>query len=158
MPVGVSAYVPLANVTLVSSAASITFSGITQIHRDLIIISNQLCTVDAVDGNLQFNGDTGNVSRVFMFGNGSSTQSTYITDRQSFVPKVSAGVLEINIFDYSATDKHKTTLIKSNQAQHITYTQASRWASTAAITSILISPASGSWAAGATFALYGVSA
>ena len=158
MPAGISAYIALANVTLGSNASSVTFSSINQGYRDLVIVSNQLCTVDATDGNLQFNGDTGNVSRIFMFGNGSSTQSTYATDRQSFVPRTVVGVLEINIFDYSTTDKHKTTLIKSNQGQSITYTQASRWANTSAITSILLSPSSGSWAAGATFALYGVSA
>jgi hypothetical protein len=58
--------------------------------------------------------------------------------------------------DYSATDKHKTVLVRSNAASTGVEAIAQRWASTAAITSILVFPSTGSWAAGGTFSLYGI--
>jgi hypothetical protein len=158
MPVGVSAYVALANITLSSSASSVTFSSIPSTYRDLVIISNLLNTVNTVDGFFAFNGDTNgsNYSRVYMYSDGISNISGS-AGGQSIVPRTAPGVLQINIMDYSATDKQKTSLVHSHQAANITYTQASRWLNTAAITSIRISPADGSFASGATFALYGIS-
>jgi hypothetical protein len=40
MPAGVSAYTALANVTLGSSAANVTFSSISGSYRDLVLIVN----------------------------------------------------------------------------------------------------------------------
>ena len=150
-------YTPLANLTLGTSASSVTFSNIPATYRDLVIVSNLLNTVDTTDGTIRFNGDSANVSRVFMYGIGSgSGVSGSNTSAQSFVPRIAVGSLVVQIMDYSATDKHKTTLLTSNQAGYITYTQASRWASTAAINSVRLAPADGSFAAGFTAALYGI--
>lgn len=149
-------YMPIANITLTSTAASVTFSSITQQYRDLVLVSNQMSASDNVDGNLEFNGDTANYTRVFIYATGGAVASSYGTDRQAFVPRVDPGTFIAHIMDYSATDKHKTTLITSNQASYLTYNQASRWANTAAVTSLRILPAVGSWNVGASFALYGL--
>lgn len=151
-------YIPISSITLTGTAASVTFSSIPQTFKDLIIVSNQMSVSDAVDGNMQFNGDTTNYTRVFVYGNGSAIGFGANSTAQAFVPRVSPGVLEVQIMDYSSTDKNKVSLLKSNQGTYITYLQASKWANNSAVTSILLSPASSSWAAGATFSLYGIHA
>jgi hypothetical protein len=61
------------------------------------------------------------------------------------------------IMDYSATDKHKTTLVRSNNAADATEAMTGRYASTTAVTSIEIGlDGSLSFASGSTFSLYGV--
>jgi len=64
--------------------------------------------------------------------------------------------------DYSATDKHKTVLVKRGVSDATGYSvgmEAGRWASTSAITSINIFDQSGdTFDAGSSFALYGVAA
>jgi hypothetical protein len=58
MPAGVSAYTALANVTLGSSAASVTFSSISQSYRDLVLVIT--ATTSAVDNAfIRFNSDSG---------------------------------------------------------------------------------------------------
>jgi len=58
MPAGVSAYVPLANLTLGSSAASVTFSSISQAYKDLVLVIE--ATTSALDvAIIRFNSDQG---------------------------------------------------------------------------------------------------
>lgn len=146
----------IASSILTSQAASVTFSSLPTTFRDLIIVTNALVPSNQVDANIQFNGDTSNYTRVFMYQVSNTKLAGTGTDRQSFAPRTSPGTNIIQIFDYRQTDRHKSTLVRSDETNYITYTQASRWASTAAITSILLSPASGNWNTGATFHLYGV--
>jgi hypothetical protein len=58
--------------------------------------------------------------------------------------------------DYSATDKHKTVLVRSNIPADTVAAHAVRWANTAAITTVGVAAISGTWSAGTTFALYGI--
>ena len=150
-------YTALANITLGSSASSVTFSSIPATYRDLVLVGS-----GAANANAQFrvfyNGDTttGNYTRVYMFGNGSTTFSN--TDLPefglAFDSSISAQVLQI--MDYSATDKHKTSLARDSRATFGVGAIARRWANTAAITSIAISSATNTLNAGTTFALYGI--
>lgn len=158
-------YTPLANVTLGSSAASVTFSSISGSYRDLVFVFNgSKTTSGAISVGLQFNSDTGsNYSNVFMYGDGSSVQTGASTSTMIFTGRV-AGVNNIgdgvtSIMDYSATDKHKSVISRGNAVtDNITIAYAGRWANTAAITSIkaIIENGSGSFAVGSTFALYGI--
>ena len=59
-----------------------------------------------------------------------------------------------SFMDYSATDKHKTVLIRANHPGE-TVACAGRWANTAAITSITINTAS-TFVIGSVFSLYGI--
>lgn len=166
MPVGVSAYVALANVTLGSSAATVTMSSINQGYKDLVLVINAAPTAQT-QFRLQFNGDTGNnYFSVNMMGNGSSASSGSGTSDGFTMPYAQSLVADnffmsvINVMDYSATDKHKTSLIRNNKTDTVngfgtTDATAYRWSNTAAITSLLIKTGSGSIAAGSTFALYG---
>jgi hypothetical protein len=166
MPAGVAAYTALANVTLGSSAASVTFSSISQSYRDLVLVINASSTMSETQYYMKVNGNSSNYYSVWMAGNGSTTNSSsrgpsteyepfyysYITSSQIY-----NGIM--NFMDYSATDKHKTALIRGNNASFYgTDALVFRWANTAAITSIALTPYGGSWATGSTFALYGVSA
>jgi hypothetical protein len=60
--------------------------------------------------------------------------------------------------DYSATDKHKTVISRFGSAARETQATASRWANTAALTSINFFQESGgvTFSTGSTFSLYGV--
>jgi hypothetical protein len=166
MPAGVSAYTALANVTLGSSAATVTFSSITQVHRDLVLVVSDLKGSTLIDIRMRFNSDTGsNYSYVFAYGDGSSAGSgAFNPDNQmslNFTTYASTTVVHnsrVNIMDYSATDKHKTVVGRADGASTATEMYAQRWASTSAITSLSVYASSGTFSSGSTFALYGVSA
>jgi hypothetical protein len=61
-----------------------------------------------------------------------------------------------NIMDYSATDKHKSTLSRSGQGNGWVFASSGRWANTAAITSLQIIEPSQTITSGTTLSLYGV--
>lgn len=156
-------YTPLANITLGSSAASVIFSSINQGFRDLVLVINAWQTTPT-GSNITLNGDSaGNYSNVRMSGTGSATSSasqtgwfglkTYWTT----APSPGSNVI-INFLDYSATDKHKTILTRSNDTVYGVEAWANRWASTAGVTSITIPAGGDTWAAGSTFSLYGIAA
>jgi hypothetical protein len=162
MPAGVSAYKALANVTLGSSAASVTFSSISQLYRDLVLVINPVQTSPNTSA-LWFNADEGtNYSNLRMSGNGSSatsgtTNAFGIKLYSQSAPQ--AGTLNIcQIMDYSATDKHKTVLTRTSDSVYGVEAFVGRWANTAAITSIKIYYPGATWDAGTSMALYGVSA
>ena len=160
MPAGVSAYVPLANVTLSSSAASVTFSSISQAYRDLVLVFNG-ATASTSGVSIRFNSDSGsNYSYVQMLGNGStaSTSAGTTTEARMVNSNGTDCVGTANIFDYSTTDKHKSVLSRGDTAAASTRAHAVRWANTNAITSLTVFGEVANINAGSTFALYGVSA
>lgn len=166
MPVGVSAFTPLANITLGSSVTSVTFSSISGSYRDLVLIS-QISSGSDGDFWIQFNGDTGtNYSTVYAGGNGSSTYSSTLTSAGGYNSLVAytsgsnGANIKVDIMDYSATDKHKTALMRGDKASTATEMLAGRWANTSAINSIKILQYNTSrfFTAGSSFSLYGVSA
>jgi hypothetical protein len=162
-------YTPLANVTLGSATSSVTFSSIPATYRDLILVYQYARASGETSLNVRFNGDTGsNYSFVNMIGSSfsgaTSTSNTFtgITPEQGNQGNPGdtlRGVWHYQLMDYSATDKHKTVLqrhntLKADGAQWTT-AQASRWANTAAITSISFTT-SVNMSAGSNFSLYGV--
>jgi len=66
------------------------------------------------------------------------------------------GVFILQFFDYSATNKHKSVLSRSDTATYGTGATANRWGSTAAISSILLYPNMNLFESGSTFHLYGI--
>jgi hypothetical protein len=164
MPAGVSAITALANITLGSAAASVTFSSIVGTYRDLLLVS-QVGNVNNNDILLTFNSDSGsNYHMVRAWGDGSGfTQSdadnSYASIRVSkaYPYNDNASVYTLNIFDYAQTDKHKSGLMRIGGTRGVQM-QAYRWASTSAITSLAITGSGGNLTSGSTFALYGVSA
>jgi hypothetical protein len=158
-------YTPLANITLGSSAASVTFSSISQAYRDLVLVFNGSTTGTNVGLGLYFNTQIGaDYPQVWMQGNGSTATSSSVTDyaiditQAASISSTEQSAIIFNVFDYSATDKHKTSLVRSNNAGKATVAIAGRWAYTTAITSMTIYANGHPVSAGSTFALFGVAA
>ena len=151
-------YTALATKTLTGTASSVTFSSIPATYRDLVLVCDYTGSTTAFV-ILRYNGDTGaNYSRVTMIGNSGGAQSltaTNITVGAMYSANRNTTVFQV--LDYSATDKHKSSVQRdSNAGQSEVVASAARWANTAAINSISLTPASGTLSSGSTFSLYGI--
>jgi hypothetical protein len=156
-------YTPLGNITLGTTASSITFSSIPATYRDLVI-SFQGNGSTTLQGRIRLNGDTGgNYTSHRMSGDGSSaTVGQTVGDTSAFGSNIatasttSALQMNINIMDYSSTNKFKTFLVRATNAATATEALVSQFASTSAITSVTILTSTGNWAIGTTASLYGI--
>jgi len=153
-------YTPLATTTLVSTSTSITFSSIPATYRDLRLIISVPPSGAAPRMLLRINGDSGtNYSGVRMYGTGSSTASNTTSGNEVYVLDASntgGAIVKADIMDYSATDKHKTLLIRMDDSAAIVFGIAARWANTAAITSLGVSASVNSYPVGTVISLYGI--
>jgi hypothetical protein len=151
-------YRPLATVTLGSSTSAITFSNIPATYRDLILILDGTASV-GINGSVYFNSDTtaSNYSYTRMNGNGSTTSSNSGTNIW-FDLQTSRSMVRIEIIDYSATNKHKTSLSRWDNPSSVVGATSIRWANTAAVTSLQVKDTNNAatFASGSTFSLYGV--
>lgn len=159
-------YVPLATITLASSDGQIVFSSIPATYKDLFLTikaKNNTAGPDSVA--IRFNSDSGNnYSNVRMVGDGSSPSSYADTTSVLYVGvstnSSNTFVINTQVMDYSATDKHKTVLSRCSQDNGWVTAHAGRWGNTGAVTSISVMPPGGSswtFSAGSTFSLFGVS-
>jgi len=161
-----NAMVALGNLTLSGTATSIAFSSIPATYRDLRLVIVGIGSGSADDVNIYLNNDTGyNYSRVYMYANGSSAGASSDTGANSNAAKITyygsissseINNIEVDFLDSSATDKQKTYLTRSNRAGSGVDAVVSRWANTAAVTSVMVKAATTSFATGTTFALYGI--
>lgn len=157
---GVQTYTLIDQTTLSSSAASVTFSSIPQIYEDLIIEVCGTCTVDAQNVYIRLNGDTGNnYSYTRITGNGTTAASL----RDSNIPYgVTCDIgstinsSQIQIMSYSSASVNKTILENGGIASSRVTAYVNLWRSTAAVTTVLLYPSSGSFASGTTVRLFGV--
>lgn len=156
---------PIATITLQSAISEVVFSGIPATYRDIILIYNGTVSSTAVPA-IRLNSDTGsNYSFVSMLGYGSnqrlsqSGSDTLISLKANSGTSGAAYVGQMHLFDYSATDKHKTALTRLGSGQvstaDIAEAGARRWANNAAVTSITIFTSAGSMNAGSTISVYG---
>lgn len=152
-------YVALGTITLASATSSLVFSSIPATYRDLILILRGSTGTTALTG-VRLNADTGsNYSWVLMRGNGSNAASASGTE--TYVPiwyagNPQSGVGIVQIMDYSATDKHKTALVRQDTDNDVTAAFATRWANTAAVTSLTVRTSTSSFNIGTTISIYGV--
>lgn len=160
-------FVALANITLGSSASSVSFSSIpTTGFRDLILISFVRSFSSDSNVRARFNGDgASNYTYVRMLGLGSNpansdstTETGLQVGRQTNGSDIGFGSGVAQIMDYSATDKHKTVLVRADNGNALAIANAGRWSNTSAITSIVLTSFEGTanFAAGSSFALYGI--
>jgi hypothetical protein len=161
-------YEPIATTTLASAAASYTFSSIPATYTDLVLIAgNLVATTGNPNVNLQFNGDTGsNYSATILEGTGSSAQAARKTSVTQIVEgnNVSLGgtnpsTIIYNVMNYSNTTTYKTALLRNSELSTTypgTGATVGLWRNTAAITSVSLTIGSSTFAAGATFTLYGI--
>lgn len=157
-----SAIVALANITLGSAQASVTFGSIPATYRDLRLVISAKVVTQGAPLQIRFNGDSGsNYSTIYMYGTGSSSGSGSATTSLGYLDVLGADttaptVNTLDIMDYSATDKHKTAINRNSAPANGAQAMAIRWANTAAITSMVLDTGNGNYATGTSFALYGI--
>jgi hypothetical protein len=154
-------YTPLATITLASTDSEIVFASIPATYRDLILVFNGDGNSGGADISIRLNGDTGaNYNRVWMNGNGSVTASGANSNVNEMDAQTVANGrrlnMIVNIMDASATDKHKTALVRDDDPGFVTDARVFRWANTARVTSVTMFTSAGSFIVGSTFSLYGV--
>lgn len=157
-------YTALASVTLASLDTSITLSSIPTSYRDLILVMDFSINSTGGEGRIRINGDTGsNYSEIRMInansgfspsgGNSAAATLDYLRPGVSPAPKFWSIV---QFMDSGATDKHTTVLHRTNNTDEYVAAKATRWANTAAITSLEIYASANSFNIGSTFTLFGV--
>jgi hypothetical protein len=154
-------YTQINSVTLASASSSVTFSSIPQNFRDLILVLDGTPTANSIV-NFRYNGDSGaNYNRVGMEGDGTTPSSYFGTGATSLrviAWRTGRSNAIHQIMDYSATDKHKTSISRGNPTDVAVQAAAGRWANTSAITSIAVTLDANQFATGSTFTLYGIEA
>lgn len=148
-------YVPLATITLASTDSEITFSSIPATYRDLILIFDGTGSV-ALDTSIYFNGDTtsGNYSAVSMGASAGGTFSnTFLSSGVVSGSTISDFVVQV--MDYSASDKHKTSIIRNGSTSQLRATTY-RWANTSVVNSLSFRTQTGNFLANTTISLYGI--
>ena len=154
----------IASNVLTSSASSVTFSSIPATYRDLVLVMANAKNASATSScRMVLNATTSPDYQVInMRGSGSSasssTRSTAYIDVlfSNFLSTTDVNTAIIQIMDYSATDKHKSVLIRADSAGQGTEATAARFPSTSAVNSIEINAAGSNFASGSTFYLYGI--
>lgn len=154
--------------TLGSDQASIEFTSIPQTFDDLVILfsfrSNRATFLDIVLA--QFNGSSANLSYRTLEGTGSGVSSFTSTEFMAGAATGTSatsntfGNSSVYIPNYrsSAAKSGSTDAVSENNATSaIQYITASLWNNTAAITSILLKPATGTLLlTGSSASLYGI--
>jgi hypothetical protein len=168
------AYDSLATVTLSSTTASVTFSGIPSVYKHLqirlIARSNRAAVVND-SFHLQFNSDTSaNYADHYLIGDGSTASAgaeTSVTNIGLYritgagAGSNTFGASVIDILDYQNTNKYKTVRALSgddNNGDGRISLGSGLWQSNSAITGITLFPNSGSssFVQYSQFSLYGV--
>jgi hypothetical protein len=167
-PVTPTSYESIATVTVGSGGAgSITFSSIPSTFTHLELRSLVLQSTSGANMNLQFNGDTtgANYTIHSLYGDGSSVAAFAITSRGSLQISYWGGTTSYgtpsicSILDYANTNKYKTTRTlygNDNNGSGFIAQPSGLWLSTSAITSMTITPSSGTINQYSHFALYGI--
>lgn len=152
------------------AVSTITFSSIPQTFTHLRLVGfGAYSGSSATSVNMTFNGDTGND---YASQNLGATGSTATAGANSAQPALFAGFVsgtnvpnvpatfDITFPGYSTTVFRKeftgSNISGTGTGTFQTFFLGGQWASTAAITSMTLSPATGNFVAGTTFVLYGV--
>lgn len=160
-------YLALATTTVgASNAATIDFSSISSSYTDLVLLLNGRSTLSGGSGvNITFNGSTSSYTNMVLQGNGSGASS--YSNYQRFAGLVdlsteTASTFASNIIyipNYTSST-NKTYYVdatgENNGSTAYMVLIAGLWSNTAAITSITLTPISGSFAQYSTATLYGI--
>lgn len=177
-PVTPTAFDSIATVTTTAGQTSLTFSSIPSTYKSLQIRAvNKAASTSTnyVFAEITFNGDTANnYTQHRLYGDGSIRASDGAAASGGGRPTLYGytsstaltnmfGVSIVDILDYASTSKNKTVKIltgadSNGSGSSQIFLISSTWLNTSAINSITITQQSGfgGFAAGATFALYGV--
>ena len=166
-------YDSLATVTLSATASSVTFSNIPTTYTHLQLRATHTFSASGLGINMQVgNGtiDTGsNYAYHYLLGQGTAASSGAASTQASWVyyyvvGNGSTAIPETEIWDfvdYSNTNKYKTSRLLAgvdNNGSGEVFMASDLWMNTSAINTIKINTSSSTFAAGSSFALYGVKA
>jgi hypothetical protein len=164
-------YVKIANQTLSTTSASVTFSNIPQGYTDLRVVLQVKNSVgDGYAAQLQYNSDTAsNYSWTGAAGYAGSSANSFrassvAVQKVGFTSATSGSAwtsINIDILNYTNPTTFKSCLSRSNSVDTNSYVfmMVGLWRSTQPITSLTFtSESSGTFAAGSTFTLYGIEA
>ena len=151
------------------SVANIEFTSIPATYTDLKVVFSARGTVSGnnVDTKLTFNSNTSNYTLRNVYGDGSTAASfsdstTNYTGGEIPGTSITAstfGSVEIYIPNYtSSNNKSFSTdvVVENNATTAFPWLHAGLWSNAAAITSVTLTPASGSFAQYSTARLYGI--
>lgn len=146
------AWVPLATTTLASGTDTITIQSIPSTYRDLMLTVVGTSVTAGKAFYVYPNGDSANGTAVLANNGPGSYNDTPIY----FSSDTTQFNATIQIFDYSATDKYKSFLLRSNlPGNGEVWMTAGNWASTNAMSSVIISRSGFNLNAGTVISLYG---
>jgi hypothetical protein len=150
----------ISTITLQSASSSVTFSGIPNTYRDLILVVNGNVT-GSLTTRLRFNTDAGS-NYFYVSAAGDNANGAYSTSATN------TGIIPLpdfadnaafqhvyQIIDYSQTNKHKSVMVRAGVSGTSPNMVAGRWSSTVAINALSISASANAYTAGSTFSLYG---
>jgi hypothetical protein len=158
-----STYVLIEAKTLSSTQTSITFSSIPQTYTDLVLKMSSRLTSANVDNTITLNGSSTKSYGLRMYGNGSNSSSDNaagggLANSSGYTASVFSNT-EYYIPDYTGS-KNKNISIdavtENNDTQAYQNFSSQVFTLTSGITSIQLTPVSGSYAIGSTFYLYGI--
>jgi hypothetical protein len=171
-----SSYESIATATGTGSSGTITFSSIPSTYKHLQIralMRNTTASTSASSLRVRFNSDTGsNYAHHTLSGDGSAAAATG-TSPQGYINVANCnpcdsvasnimGVSIIDVIDYASSTKNKVSRALSGADSNAVDTtfkivlSSGLWVNTAAITTIDLVSATGSWTTATTFALYGI--
>ena len=164
-------YKLISSVTVGSGgAANIDFTSIPATYTDLKVVFSARGTVSGnnVDTKLTFNSNTSNYTLRNVYGDGSTAASfsdstTNYTGGEIPGTSITAstfGSVEIYIPNYTSSNNKSFSadvVTENNATAAIAWLHAGLWSNAAAITSVTLTPASGSFAQYSTAYLYGIS-
>lgn len=162
--------IPIQTYTLTGTTASVTFSNIPQNYTDLkLVMSGRSSGNESAGGalcNVTVNGSGSNLSSKVLGGNGSTPYSS--NDASYFSLRINPGDISASTFGNSTLyiPNYAGSTVKTLLADHLWEASQSlarieatvgQFNSSAAITSITLTPGVGSFVSGSTFTLYGIS-
>ena len=150
-----------------AGASNITFTSIPQSYTDLLVKVSGRSTSTSTGVEIAFNNNSTSYTNRRLYGTGSSTGSdtsgtafvsnTMIVDSSYTASTFGNG--EFYIPNYTSSDNKSVSVdgvTENNSSTALMMLTAGLWSNSAAITSIKITPTSGSFAQYSTFYLYGV--
>jgi len=164
-------YIQIASTTVgAGGAANMTFSSISATYTDLVIkFSARVSTGGAGTDQMliSFNGSTASFSMRIIYGTGSAAGSInnggnerligWIDNSSNTASTFANGETYIPNYAGSTNKSISTDLVVENNATAVYTTMAANlWSNTAAITSIALTPAGGSFEQYTTATLYGI--
>ena len=160
-------YEAIATVTVTgATAANIQFTSIPATYTDLLLKvsarTNQVSVTSEI--NVTLNGSSSNITYRGLYGNGSSAGSQTLTRHPILGTGSSAtantfGNSEVYIPNYAGSNNKSSSadaVAESNTTTVFSYLNAALWSDSAAITSVTLTPDSGSFVQYSSATLYGI--